>query len=60
MAQVASAGPRWILQNQSKLPLTAIQFTFQVGTADDPKGKEGLALLTARLMREGGVKAWKG
>ncbi len=54
------AAPRWILQKQAKLPLTAIQLTFQVGTADDPKGKEGLAYLTARLMREGGVKAWKG
>jgi len=37
-------------------PLVAIRFVFQVGSAHDPKGKEGLAALTAAMIAEGGTK----
>lgn len=56
----AMAAPQWIVNRQAKLPLTAVMLTFQVGSADDPTGSEGLASLTASLMQDGGVKAWKG
>ncbi len=56
----AMAATRWIVNRQGKLPLTAVSFTFQVGSADDPVGNEGLAGLTASLLQDGGVKAWNG
>jgi zinc protease len=37
-------------------PLVAIRFVFRVGSQDDPKGKEGLAALTAAMIAEGGTK----
>jgi zinc protease len=37
-------------------PLVALRFVFQVGSEDDPKGKEGLAALTAAMVAEGGTK----
>jgi zinc protease len=37
-------------------PLVALRFVFQVGSQDDPKGKEGLAALTAAMVAEGGTK----
>ena len=48
---------RAILLDRSTLPVTEFQLTFRVGSADDPAGKEGLAELTARMLREGGSKA---
>ncbi len=37
-------------------PLVALRFLFRVGSQDDPKGKEGLAALTASMIAEGGTK----
>jgi zinc protease len=37
-----------------KSPLVALRVAFRVGSKDDPRGKEGLAALTARLIAEGG------
>jgi zinc protease len=37
-------------------PLIALRFVFRVGSQDDPKGKEGLAALTAAMVAEGGTK----
>lgn len=49
-----------LVQKNGGLPVTAFNVTFRVGSADDPKGLEGLAALTAKLLREGGVRAWQG
>jgi zinc protease len=38
-------------------PLVAIRLYFQLGSVDDPKGKEGLASLTADVVGQGGTKA---
>ncbi len=38
-------------------PNVAIRLWFQVGSQDDPPGKEGLAALTATLVSEGGTKS---
>src|SRR4051812_31310182 len=37
-------------------PLVALRFVLRVGSQDDPKGKEGLASLTAAMVAEGGTK----
>lgn len=37
-------------------PLVALRFVFRVGSAEDPRGKEGLAALTAAMVAEGGTK----
>ncbi len=37
-------------------PLVAIRLYFKVGAADDPRGKEGLASLTAAMLGEGATK----
>jgi len=37
-------------------PLVALRFVFHVGSEDDPKGKEGLAALTAAMIAEAGTK----
>lgn len=39
------------------MPLVSLRFVFQVGSEDDPPGKEGLAALTASMISEGGSKA---
>ncbi len=44
----------------NQLPITAIHINFRVGSADDPAGKEGIAAITAAMVREGGVKKFKG
>jgi zinc protease len=38
-------------------PLCAIRIYFQLGAVDDPKGKEGLANLTADVVGQGGTQA---
>jgi zinc protease len=48
---------RTVFLERSALPLTQFQLTFRVGSADDPPGKQGLAQLTATMLREGGSKA---
>lgn len=37
-------------------PLVALRFLINVGSQDDPPGKEGLAALTAAMVAEGGTK----
>jgi zinc protease len=37
-------------------PLVALRFIFRVGSEHDPRGKEGLAALTAAMVAEGGTK----
>ena len=40
----------------SPSPLVAVRLLFRVGSQDDPRGKEGLAALTAAMVAEGGTK----
>jgi zinc protease len=43
-----------LIKNDS--PLIAFRFLFRTGSAFDPKGKEGVAALTASLIEEGGTQ----
>ncbi|HXT64031.1 MAG TPA: pitrilysin family protein [Pyrinomonadaceae bacterium] len=43
-----------LLPNRS--PLVSFRILFMTGSANDPKGKEGLASLTAALLAEGGTR----
>ena len=54
----ASADLRFIAQ-KSVLPNVMIKFLFNTGTAADPKGKEGLAALTAAMISEAGSKSMR-
>ena len=40
----------------SKSPLISMRIQFLTGSVDDPKGKEGLAALTAAMLSQGGSK----
>ena len=51
------AGIRTVFLPSPANPLVAIRILFQVGAVDDPKGKEGLARLTAVMLGKGGSKA---
>ncbi len=42
----------WLLERHA-LPLVAVSVALQVGSADDPQGKEGLASITADMTDEG-------
>ena len=44
------AGIRTVILPSPSSPLCAVRLFFQVGAVDDPKGKEGLAALTADLL----------
>jgi len=44
-----------LIPNRS--PLVSFRILFMAGSANDPKGKEGLASLTAALLAEGGTRA---
>ena len=44
-----------LLPNRS--PLVSFRILFMTGSAADPKGKEGLASLTAAMLAEGGSRA---
>jgi len=44
-----------LLPNSS--PLVSFRFLFNAGSASDPKGKEGLAALTASMISDGGSRA---
>ncbi len=46
--------PRVVVPNRS--PLISFRFIFNTGAASDPKGKEGLAALTAALLAQGGTR----
>jgi len=51
------AGIRTVFLQSPANPLVALRVFFQVGSVDDPKGKEGLAHLTATMLGKGGSKA---
>lgn len=51
------AGIRTVFMPSPSSPLCAIRLFFQIGSVDDPKGKEGLANLTADLVGKGGSQA---
>jgi zinc protease len=53
----AAAANKPVLQPSQTNPLVAIRLYFKTGSVDDPKGKEGLAALTAAMLGEGGTKA---
>ena len=43
----------WLFSPQTELPLVTLQLLIKAGTLEDPPGKEGLANLTASLLRNG-------
>lgn len=45
-----------IVAHKPEDPTVSIKLWFQVGSQDDPKGKEGLVNLCAKLLAEGGTK----
>jgi zinc protease len=51
----ATAGPASVLQPNSS-PLVSFRILFMTGSASDPKGKEGLAALTAAMLAKGGTR----
>jgi zinc protease len=50
------AGINSVLQPNSS-PLVTFRILFMTGSASDPKGKEGLAALTAAMLAEGGTRS---
>ena len=46
---------RFVVQTAPANPLVAIRLVFEVGSIDDPPGKEGLAALTAAMVGQGGA-----
>jgi zinc protease len=50
------AGIRTVFLPSPQSPLCAVRVFFQVGSVDDPKGKEGLAALTAEMVGRAGTK----
>jgi zinc protease len=48
------AGIRTVFLPSATNPLVALRLVFQVGSVDDPAGKEGLAHLTAAMLGKGG------
>ncbi|MBC8131794.1 MAG: insulinase family protein, partial [Deltaproteobacteria bacterium] len=55
-APAAVAQPRTVFVPSPNNPLVAIRLFFQVGSVDDPVGKEGLAALTSDMMGQGGTQ----
>ena len=54
-ALLPAQAPQYItLPDQS--PLATLRVVFRAGSASDPKGKEGLAALTAAMLAEGGTQ----
>jgi zinc protease len=49
-------GIRTVFLQSPSSPLVAIRLFFQVGSVDDPAGKEGLVQLTAEMLGKGGSK----
>ncbi|RKG87671.1 M16 family metallopeptidase [Corallococcus terminator] len=45
-----------VVQARQDTPLVSLRLVFHTGSIDDPKGKEGLTSLTAKLMAEGGTR----
>jgi zinc protease len=54
MSSSSSQVPSVLLPNRS--PLVSIRFLFMTGSASDPKGKEGVANLTAAMISQGGSR----
>ena len=54
---VAALDPKRVTAQPTELPQLTIKLLFDVGSAYDPKGKEGLAQLTASMIAEAGSKA---
>jgi zinc protease len=50
------AGIRTVFLPSPNSPLCAIRLVFQVGSVDDPAGKQGLAALTAEMIGRGGSR----
>jgi zinc protease len=48
-------GIRCVFLPSPQNPLVALRIYFDIGSADDPKGKEGLAALTSDLLGQGGT-----
>ncbi len=48
-----SNGARLILVENHELPIVSLSFAFPAGSRYDPRGKEGLAALTAELLTKG-------
>jgi len=53
----AGEPPKTVFLPSATNPLVAIRVLFRVGSVDDPKGKEGLAALTAEMLGKGGTRA---
>lgn len=49
-------GGKLVSVPSANTPLVVIRIAFQAGSIDDPKGKEGLTALTARMLAEGGTE----
>ncbi|WP_223646815.1 pitrilysin family protein [Corallococcus sp. EGB] len=45
-----------VVQARPDTPIVSLRLVFHTGSIDDPKGKEGLTALTAKLMAEGGTQ----
>lgn len=45
-----------VVQARPETPIVSLRLVFHTGSIDDPKGKEGLTALTAKLMAEGGTQ----
>ncbi len=58
-AYSAVAPTQFLPKGETGLPITTINLTFRVGSADDPTDQAGVAFLTGRMLREGGVKKMK-
>lgn len=50
---MAKSGPTLLVETSDVLPMVDVEVAFPVGSLQDPIGKEGLARLTAHLMRRG-------
>jgi zinc protease len=48
--------PKTVLLPSAGSPLVSIRLVFRTGAVDDPKGKEGLAALTAAMLGKGGTR----
>ena len=48
-----SNGATLLVSEQHQLPMVTMMIEFDAGTRRDPKGKEGLAELTARCLSQG-------
>ena len=58
MAQAGKGSPKLpmvLMPNSS--PLVSFRFLFNAGSALDPKGKEGVAALTAAMLSDGGSRS---